>query len=203
MRKQGEIRVSIMSNNPAGRKQQLAKTRMAAPTLRERQMTPPPQPPPPSHMHKEVSDEDDDEDDDSPEPLIDDKRQKRIYFQTSRSWTVPILFAWLTLLTVGVIIWWAFFYSSSSVPQIVFDPKKEHHKWQHPFVLETEIMNLSVPNMRFEKLLRYDVCCATKDVHVCRNGVECIITRERNVIVKVTRAEMLLARCVFLWAEHP
>jgi hypothetical protein len=63
------------------------------------------------------------------------------------------------------------------------------------------------PELRFERLLHYDVCCFVQAYFLCRSAtknlaVEAYVTDAQEVVVHVVHPDMVGARCRFAWAER-
>lgn len=127
-----------------------------------------------------------------------------------------LLVTWLAL--ISVIVVWHFVYcslgtvvSSPMVP--VIETKKDQIKREVNFNLvpskevgSGRIMNLSLPDIEFERVLRYDVCCFQKAYFACRSitknlGVDCYLTNEKMAVIQVFHPDMVGARCTLMWTE--
>jgi len=63
------------------------------------------------------------------------------------------------------------------------------------------------PELRFERLLHYDVCCFVQAFFVCRSAtknlaVEAYVSETQEVVVHVVHPDMVGARCRFTWVER-
>lgn len=120
-------------------------------------------------------------------------------------------FAWLLTLTLLHVFSTQTSVVSAIVP-VIERNTRDTLKFEVPFTLQlsdnnSRTMTLPLQNLTFERLIRYDVCCAHQAYFVCRSvlkniGVEAYLTSEKNAVILLIHPDMVGARCVIMWTER-
>ncbi len=127
------------------------------------------------------------------------------------------IFVWMCILTLLILYHVVFGGFSSAaaarnglVP--VIEAKKDQSRYDVPFTLVPDesskgrVMTLTLKQMVFERLVRYDVCCFQQSYFLCRSttknlGVECLMTKDKTALINVIHPDMVGARCTLMWSE--
>lgn len=69
-------------------------------------------------------------------------------------------------------------------------------------------VNLSVPNLNYDRIVRYDICCHNhqKRAFACRSvtrnlGVDGYVLAPSTVMIQILHPDMVGSSCAFIWAE--
>jgi hypothetical protein len=123
-------------------------------------------------------------------------------------------FAWLLTLTLLHVFSTTTTTTSvvSAIAPVIERNARDTLKFEVPFTLQlsdnnSRTMTLPLQNLTFERLIRYDVCCAHQAYFVCRSvlkniGVEAYLTSEKNAVILLIHPDMVGARCVIMWTER-
>jgi len=165
------------------------------------------------------ADSSDDDDNDDEHMYESSPRHKKYYSPVgphtlARRSNMLLYFAlaWMTLITVFLVIHTLRGGGVSQPLTPVLEVKKEPSKWHVPFNLVPDngtngrLMTMDVRQMNFAQLLRYDVCCQQGHYYVCRTvsknlGIECYLTSESKAVMHINHPDMVGARCTLMWIE--
>lgn len=165
-----------------------------------------------------VIDDDDDVDEKDGDDMIDSSAMDKMYRDPTGPYTsarysrflLYILLIWIIALTVAMLVMLR--KPAIVIPPPVFAEKKDPSKWHIPFNLVPDnesngrLMTLSVPQLTFSKLLKYDVCCKKGPLYACRAvsknvGVEGYISEDGKATMHINHPDMVGARCTLMWIE--
>lgn len=73
-------------------------------------------------------------------------------------------------------------------------------------LVDSLFTTVPLPDLNFDKLLRYDVCCYQQAYFICRSitknlGVDCYLTKDKTAVVRLFHPDMTGARCTVIWSE--
>lgn len=142
------------------------------------------------------------------EPLIPTRKQQPRYL----IFGFVVLAMWMFFLTM-YIMFHSVASSSPLPPPIIVASKKfnSNSKWIFPFTLFTADqsmwMTMTVSNLHFDRILRYDVCCKQNAVYACRSvsknmGVDGFVVSPNILKIQILHPDMSGAACKFIWAER-
>jgi hypothetical protein len=131
-------------------------------------------------------------------------------------WSVLIIYVWLLSVTLFMLFQFVFPVGSVTATKAIapmIELKKDQNKYEVAFNLIPDsntngrVMNLSLPQMVFDRLIRYDVCCAIQAYYVCRAvtrnlGVDCFLNKDKMAVINILHPDMVGARCTLLWNER-
>jgi hypothetical protein len=121
-----------------------------------------------------------------------------------------LIIIWLAVITMAVLFLFIFGSGTSALPPpplpitpIVEKSNKNSVSFN---LLDTLVTTVSLPDLNFDKLLRYDVCCYQQTYFICRSitknlGVDCYLTKEKTAVVRLFHPDMTGARCTIVWSE--
>lgn len=119
-----------------------------------------------------------------------------------------IMLVWLGVLTVAVLFLFIFGSGTASQQQSVITPivEKSNKNSVSFNLLDTIFTTVALPDLNFDKLLRYDVCCYQQSYFICRSvtknlGVDCYLTKDKTAVVRLFHPDMTGARCTIIWSE--
>ncbi len=187
----------------------------------------PAKPPPPPMKQRapvmpvqsNISDDDDDGDSDDAHFIGDaiSPRRKTYRIREPFSWSIFIGFAWLAVVTLFIIIHTLF--ASPPIASLtdraivpLIEMKKESNKYELAFNLvpdegtKGKLLTVMLPQMIFENVIRYDVCCYQSNYYLCRAitrnlGVDAYLTKDKTAVIQVIHPDMTGARCTIMWNE--
>jgi hypothetical protein len=118
-----------------------------------------------------------------------------------------LIVIWLGVVTLGVLFLFIFGSGTTTVHTSLTPIVEKANKNSVSFnLLDTLFTTVPIPDLNFDKLLRYDVCCFQQTYFICRSvtknlGVDCYLTKEKTAVVRLFHPDMTGARCTILWSE--